>query len=256
MAYNLDMSRKIKPKGRKLKNMSDPSLAHSHKKGAKVYFALTAVDPRWGRYLYYNYRRYGLILSRSLRYYKRTIDLLNQCRQIEVEEKTGFRKIPDSLKKKLEINSMQFLILMKLGLEYLVMEYQTAIKQIKEHRREVYKPPLDTNDLGEKLRILKDVIGIKNSVPTEIYTILGRRDIVEHPTTERLWEGSDTGWKTVSLSWVLSGEIEGITDPIISFVNEFVKTVETYIKENPIPGKLNISHRGLKAGEQYKKPTS
>lgn len=242
--------------GRKLKNISDPTLAHSHKKGTKVYFALTAVDPKWGRYLYLNYKRYYLILRQSLKFYKKTIDLLNQCRQLAVEKKTGFRKVPDGLKEKLEINSMQFLILMKLGLEYMVIEYQTAIKQIKEHKGETYKPPVDTDDLGERLKALKEILSIQTPIPNEIYTILGRRDIVEHPTLTRLWEGSDTGWKTVSLSWVLSGEIEGITEPIISFVNEFIKTAEAYIKTNPVPGKLNISHRGLKAGEQYKKPIS
>lgn len=250
------MSKRIKPRGKKLKNLSDPTLAHSHKQGATVHFMLTAVDPKWGRYLYCQYRRYGLILSESIKYYRKTIKLLNQCRQLKVEEKTGFRDIPDDLRDKLEISSMQFLILTKLGLEYLVAEYQLGIKQIKDHRKESYTPPLDTDDLGSKLGILKDAIGIKSEIPTQIHTILDRRDIVEHPTTDRLWEGSETGWKTVNLSWVLCGEIEGIIDPIITFVNEFVEKVEAYIKDNPIPGNLTGLTRGLKAGEQYKKPTS
>jgi len=250
------MSKRIKPRGRKLKNLSDPALAHSHKQGATVHFTLTAVDPKWGRYLYCLYRRYGLILNQSLKHYKKTIKLLNECRQLKVEEKSGFRNIPDDLRDKLEISSMQFLVLTKLGLEYLVAEYQLAIKQIKEHRGESYTPPLDTDDLGGRLKILKDAIGVKSEIPPQIYTVLGRRDILEHPTTDRLWEGSETGWKTVSLSWVLCGEIEGIIDPVIIFVNEFVERVEAYIKDNPILGTLTGLTRGLKAGEQYKKPTS
>lgn len=250
------MSKKIKTRGRKLKNLSDPTLAHSHKQGATVHFMLTAVDPKWGRYLYCQYRRYGLILNQSLKCYKRTIELLNQCRQLKVKEKTNFRDIPDDLRDKLEISSMQFLVLTKLGLEYLVVEYQLAIKQIKEHRGESYTAPLDTDDLRDRLKILKEAIGIKSEIPPQIYTILDRRDIVEHPTTDRLWEDSETGWKTVSLSWVLCGEVEGIIDPVIAFVNEFVGKVEAYIKDNPIPGNLTGLTRGLKAGEQYKKPTS
>lgn len=250
------MSKRIKPRGRKLKNLSDPALAHSHKQGATVHFMLTAVDPKWGRYLYCQYRRYGLILNQSLKYYKKTIKLLNECRQLKVEEKSGFRDISDDLRDKLEINSIQFFVLTKLGLEYLVAEYQLAIKQIKEHRGENYAFPLDTDDLGDRLKILKDAIGVKSEIPPQIYTILDRRDIVEHPTTDRLWEGSETGWKTVNLSWVLCGEIEGIIDPLVSFVNEFVEKVEAYIKDNPIPGNLTGLTRGFKSGEQYKKPTS
>ena len=125
------MSRKIKPRGRKLKNLSDTNLARPHKKGTKVYFMSTSVDPKWGRYLYHLYQRHSLILKQSLKYYKRTIELLNQCRQLEVNKKTGFRMIPDNLKNKLEINSMKFLILLKLGLEYLVTEYQPLIREIK-----------------------------------------------------------------------------------------------------------------------------
>jgi hypothetical protein len=248
------MSKRMKSIGRKLKNLSDPSLAHSHKEGANVLFMLTSVDPKWGRYLYCQYRRYGLILNQSLKYYKKSIKLLNECRQLKVQEKTGFRNIPDNLRDNLEINTMQFLILTKLGLEYLFTEYESAIKQIKKHRKENYDPPLDTEDLGSRLKKIKDAIEVKSEIPRQVYTILDRRDIVEHPTTQRLWEGSETGWKTVNLSWVLCGEIDGIISPIVIFVNEFVKKVEAYIKDNPIPGTLNGLTRGLKAGEQFKKP--
>ena len=248
------MSKKIKSRGRKLKNLSDPNLAQSHKKGSTVQFLLTSVDPKWGRYSYHLYQRYGLILNQSLKYYKKTIMLLNQCRQLNVEEKSNFRIVPDHLRNKLEISSMTFLLLLKLGLEYLVAEYQLIIRDIKKYRGESYSDPLDKEDLGNRLKTLKDSIGIKSEIPIQIYTILDRRDIVEHPTTERLQEGSETGWKTVNLSWVLCGEIEEIINPIFYFVKEFIEKVEAYKKDNPIPGTLNVSIRGLQAGEQYKKP--
>lgn len=247
------MSKKIKPTGKKLKNLSDSNLAQSHKKTTKLEFLLTSVDPRWGRYLYHLYNRHGLILKQSLQYYKKTINLLNQCRKLNADEKTGFRIIPDKLRDKLEINSVQFLILLKLGLEYLVAEYQPVIKQIKKYRGENYTDLLDTSDLADRFRNLKNAIGINSVIPTQFYTILNRRDIIEHPTTDRLQDCSETGWKSVSLSWILSGEIEGIIDPIVYFINDFIKKVEVYRKDNPIPGKLTGLIRGVKAGEQYKK---
>ena len=250
------MSKKIKPRGKKLKNMSDPTLARPHKQGETVYFTLSSVDPKWGRYLYYQHYRYGLIFSQALEYYKETIRLLDQCRQLKVDEKTDFRRIPDNLRDKLEINSIQFLILINLGLEYLGAEYKLAIKQIKDHRGESYTHPLDTDKLGDKLKALKNAIELESEIPIQIYTIIERRGIVEHPTTDRLWGDIDTGWKSVNLSWVLCGEIEGIIEPVVLFVKEFVKKAEVYIKNNPIPGALTGVKRGLKAGEQYKKPTS
>lgn len=247
------MSKKIAIKGRKLKNVSDPTLAHSHPQGAKVNFALTSVDPKWGRYLYLQYRRNGFILREGARYYKLALKSLNKCRELPVEEKSGFRKVPDKLKRKLEIQVIQFLVLTKLGLEYLITEYELSIKQIKAKRNEDFLMPVNEEELAKRLETLAKAVGVIAKFPTEIHTIVNRRHIVEHPTTDRLWNGTDTGWKTVNLSWALSGELEGILDPLITYVNEFVEKVEKYIADNPIPGELKISHRGLKAGEQYKK---
>ncbi len=249
------MSRKIIISGKKLKNLSDPSLAHSHEKGAVVEFALTAVDPKWGRYLYLQYRRYGHILREGARYHKVALKSLQKCRKLPVNDKSGFRNVPDELKVKFEIQMIQFLTLTKLGLEYLVTEYELGVKQIKTKRKEEFSMPENSQELAERLRSLANAIGVTMTLPQEIHTVVDRRHIVEHPTIDRLWNGTDTGWKVVNLSWALSGEFEGMLDPIVTYVNELVEKVEKYIADNPIPGELKISHRGLKAGEQYKKPT-
>jgi len=249
------MSKKLTIKGRKLKNLSDPTLAHSHPQGATVNFALTSVDPKWGRYLYLQYRRNGHILRAGARYYNNALKSLEKCRKLPVEDKTGFRKVPDKLKIQFEIQTIQFLTLTKLGLEYLVTEYELAVKQIKAKRNEDFSMPANVEELAKRLETLANAVGVTCKFPQEIHTIIDRRHIVEHPTTDRLWNGTDTGWKVVNLSWALSGELEGLLDPIVAYVNEFVEKVEKYIADNPIPGELKISHRGLKAGEQYKKPT-
>ena len=115
---------------------------------------LQSVDPKWGRYMYYQYHRYGLFFNKALKYFEKTIKLLNQCRQLSIDEKRNLRIVPDDLRNKLEINSAQFLIFTKLGLEYLIAEYQLAIIQIKDHRGESYTPPLDTDNLQDKLKNL------------------------------------------------------------------------------------------------------
>lgn len=248
------MSKKLAIKGRKLKNLSDPTLAHSHQQGAVVNFALTAVDPKWGRYLYLQYRRNGHILRAGARYYKLALKSLEKCRKLPVKDKSGFRNLPDNLKIQFELQTIQFLTLTKLGLEYLVTEYELGVTQIKAKRKETFSMPSNEEDLAKRLETLAKAVGVTSKFPQEIHTIVDRRHIVEHPTTDRLWNGTETGWKVVNLSWALSGEIEGILDPIVDYVNEFLKRAEKYIADNPIPGELKISHRGLKAGEQFKKP--
>ena len=51
----------------------------------------------------------------------------------------------------------------------------------------------------------------------------------------------DFGWKTVNLSWALSGTIEELINPIVDNLNGFVLQVEKYIADNPIPGELKYS---------------
>jgi len=248
------MSKKLSIIGRKLKNLSDPSLAHSHPEGATVNFALTAVDPKWGRYMYLHYPRNGHILKAGARYYNLALKSLEKCRKLPVEEKLGFRMLPDTLKIKFEIQTIQFLTLTKLGLEYLVTEYELGVTQIKAKRKETFSMPTNEEELAKRLETLAKAVGVTSEFPQEIHTIVDRRHIVEHPTIDRLANGTDTGWKTVNLSWALSGEIEGVLDPIVAYVNEFVRKVVKYIADNPIPGELKNVHRGLKAGEGYKKP--
>lgn len=247
------MTKSVYPKGRKLKNVSDPKQAHAHKAGTKIYFMQTAVDNRWGRYLFNQYYRYPLIFKKGLLHYKYALKALKKCRKLPID-KGNFRTLPLNLRDQLEINTMLFLMLTKLGFQYLVTEYEAPLKQIKKYRKEVFEIPPDTDDLTNRLRALAKGVGVTRGIPSKLHIICDRRDIVEHPTVDRLRNGTDIGWKTVNLSWSLSGEIENIMNEVINYVNEFVKKAEEYIKNNPVPGELKVSHRGLVAGEPYKKP--
>jgi hypothetical protein len=90
-------------------------------------------------------------------------------------------------------------------------------------------------------------------VPTSLFDLFTRRDIVEHPTSERLYNATENGWKNNHLAWVLSGEIEGKNDEIVEFVNRITETFDQYLKDNPIPGKLEGVQRGVKSVDPFKK---
>lgn len=247
------MSKRIKISARKLKNISDSSLAHSHKAGAIVEIVQPAVDKKWGRY-YFNYGQYRnyLMFSIALTNYKKSINLLNRCRKILVD-KTGVRHIDIELRDKLEKSSSQFVVFTKLGFEYLVAEYIPTVKQIKDYYNEHFELPHEDIDLLEKINILINGLGISNIIPSSVELLLNRRDIFEHPTPDRLYNCNDSGWKNNHLAWVLSGEFVGCMKEIEKFVNNISKTMEKYKKENPVPGELKLGIRGLRAGESFKK---
>ncbi len=247
-------SKRLHTTGRKLKNISDPKLAHSHAAGAKVYFAQPAIDKKWGRFYFYHYPRNYHLFVAGQKAYKRTFKLLEECRKLPVNPKTNDRTVPEKLRDLLEIASMSYFVLTKMGFEYLTAEYLLAVKQNKDHKHEPFTMPSDDDDLLEKVKSLVSGLGITQPIPQAVMTVLERRDIVEHPTQSRLYNCTETGWKNNHLAWVLSGEIEGLPDQIIPFVNTVVKAAEKYKEDNPVPGTLTGLTRGLKSGEPFKKP--
>jgi hypothetical protein len=238
---------------KKLKNIGDPSLVHSHKAGAIVELVQPAVDKKWGRY-YFNHGRYRnyLMFSIAQYNYKKSISLLNKCREIPVDN-AGSRHVDIDLRDRLEKSSSQFVVFVKLGFEYLVAECLPTIKQIKDHRNEQFNAPGNESDLLAKINILTKNLGILDKTPGSVDLILRRRDIVEHPTPDRLYNCIDSEWKNNHLAWILSGEFEGCMDEIVNFVNKISMSMEKYINENPIPGELKLGIRGLKAGEPFNK---
>lgn len=246
-------SKKFSPKSKPLKNLSDPELAHSHPAGTTVHVAQPSVDKKWGRYHYYFYKRNGHLFDMGNKYYKKSLSLLNKCRKISINTNTNIRTLPDNLRNKLEINSISFLVFTKMGFEYLAAEYIPSIKQIKDFKGEEFSLPAENENLIDKIRFLINALDIKLSIPQSLITVLSRRDVVEHPTPQRLYNGSDTEWKNNHLAWVLSGEIEGLMDEIIPYINIIIETAERYIKDNPVPGTVTALLRGMKAGESFKK---
>jgi hypothetical protein len=129
------MSKKQNIRAQKMKNASDPALARSHKEGAVVELVQPANDKKWGRYFFNHYRRYILLLTKSLEEYEETIKLLEECRKIKVDEVRGTRHIETDLRDKLELHSMQFLILLKLGFEYMTLEMLPAVNQVQTAKK-------------------------------------------------------------------------------------------------------------------------
>jgi hypothetical protein len=243
---------KHKVVGQKLRDESDPSLARVHKEGAVVQKVQPAKDNRWGRYYFNHYQRYYLILNEARKHYNRTIYYLKQCRKVKVDEVRGTRHVEDSLRDKLEIHSMQFLILTKLGYEYMTHEMLPSVDYIQYKIQGILREDWDKVELLDRLKALVTRLNIKTKIPPKLFELFDRRDIVEHPLSYRLYNSTENGWKNNHLAWILSGEVDGVWTEIINFTNEIIETFANYVKNNPIPGTLGIK-RGLKSIDPYKK---
>lgn len=244
---------KYKFVGSKLKNASDLSLAKSHKEGAVVELVQPAKDNRWGRYYFIHYKRYYLLLNESRKHYNRALLYLKKCRQVPVNEKTRTRHISDDIRDKLEVHSMQYLMLLKTGYEYMTLEMLPSIDHIQQAKQGIPKTEWDKVELLDRIKELKSKLPISRDIPESLFPLFDRRDIVEHPTSERLYNCSENGWKNNHLAWVLSGDMEGTMEKIVHFTNEVIEVFEKYVKDNPIPGTLEGVVRGLKSTDSYKK---
>lgn len=250
------MDRKLTIRGNKLKNESDPSLAHSHKAGAIVSFVQPAKDNIWGRYHFVHYMRHYWILSEARLRYRKSIRLLNKCRNLEINPKTFIRHVPDDLKEKLDIASMEYVILIKLGFEYLTAEMMHRINNVRKIKFGLPKIPWEDTGIVDRLKIILTNLELSFEIPTALIDLLIRRDIIEHPTQDRLYNCKENEWKNVHLSWVLSGELEGSLETIVNFTNPLMEKFEEYAEANKTPGTLTGVQRGLKSSDPYKKPTN
>lgn len=250
------MGRKLAIRGNKLRNESDSTLAHSHQAGAIVSFVQPARDNVWGRYYFVHYMRHYWILSEARLSYRKSLRLLKRCRDLEVNPKTLVRHIPDDLKERLDVASMEYVILIKLGFEYLTAEMMQRINNVRKMKFGLIEIPWEDTQVINRLRTILTNLGSSANIPTTLISLITRRDIVEHPTQERLYNCKENEWKNVHLSWVLSGELEGSLKEIVNFVNPLMKQFEEYAEANKVPGTLTGVKRGIKSTDPYKKPVN
>lgn len=245
------MSRRYKVSGTPLKSTSDSSLAKPHKEGAIVEYVQPAKDNKWGRYYYQQYHRYHVYFVNLESYYKNTFELLSLCRKEKLHNDNA-RHINSSLRDKLEFNSALYVVTINLAFEYMTIEMLYFLNNILNIKGSDLKVPWENIDLKERIKVLCKNLKLNDKLPEFLTELLNRRDIVEHPSNNRLYNVDQNEWENVHLSWVLSGKIEGSYNKIIDFVNPIIKAFDEYTESNKKPGILKGVVRGLKSLDPYK----
>ncbi len=234
---------------KKLKNSSDPKLAKTHEQGAIIELSQPSLDKVWGRYYFSHYRRSFIYLNQSISDYEKTMELLKEARKTEVDKATGVRYIDNELRDRLELTSADFLIHAKLGLEYLCLELVPTIERIEKYFG-LNQTEINCDTILNMLQGIIKALGLTVEIPQAVCDILVRRDVVEHPNKDRLYD--IISWKNVHLAWVLSGEIEATQDELVNLVNEINQSFDKYVSEHEISGALQGVKRGLKVDEPFK----
>lgn len=240
--------------GKRMKNDYDPKLAKPQSKGSSVSLVQSAIDNVWGRYYFPHYFRCGILFEEVETNYKDTMDLLNKCRQLEVRDDNS-RLLPEELRNQLEIASTKFTVLLKIAFEYLTIELLGSINNIvSNENKNPITVPWQNLSLEDRIHSLKRALGYNAALPSVLNTLFQRRDIIEHPSSQRIYNNGPHTWKTVHLSWVLSGEIEGMWSDINSFVEGIGKNYEHFTESHKGKGniKLNVK-RGLKSNDPFKR---
>lgn len=245
------MSKKYLEKGTPLRNISDPQIAKPHKKGDVFSLCQFAKDNIWGQYAFCYFPKFPLYFEQVKYYYNETIKVLEECRKVEVHPENKQRFLSYELVSSLENFSSYFLIFNKLAFEYLCEEFLFIINNVEmNHKRE--KLEMGELETFEKLKKIKKFLKSRKSPPPILLTLFKRRDIIVHPTRERLYNSDKNEWSNINTCWVLSGKIEINFLEIEKFIEELYNAFERYQKENAKPGKLNVE-RGIKSLDQYKK---
>ena len=117
---------------RKLKNVSDSSLAHKHEKGAIVELVQPALDSKWGRFYFLQYRRSMVFFESAESDYLKLMGLLESCRELQADS-SGVRLVSMKLRDGLERASADYLMHVKLGFEYLCEEILPIMNRIFSH---------------------------------------------------------------------------------------------------------------------------
>lgn len=133
-----------------------------------------------GRFHFTHYSRAYALLDIAGEHYARSIIYFQECRKVPFDGKLGLRQIPDKLRDKLDLHSMQYLMLLKTGLEYLTHEMLPTIDNIQEIIHGTPKTNWDVVDLNLRIRALVNKLGITDPIPSSLFLLFDRRDIVEH----------------------------------------------------------------------------
>lgn len=240
--------------GKVIKDISDPDLARSHKKGAKVAWMQPCLHEQFGKIMYmwphfwvYNFRAAERAYNR-LRVYEK--EILNT----EISNSNDRHIYDSKLIEKMYNSGFDLVANTYLSFEHLTLEIVRGIYRNDEETR----LSLQNKELKEKVNhILKKIFLSPELIKHEGHTRLFsefevKRHAYNHPLETNVYNVSQD-WDMVPLAWIMAHKYHKGFKSISDFLKIVAEKWEKYQKVNDKPTTINII-RGIKSGHQFKKP--
>lgn len=241
--------------GRIISDLSDPNLARSHKKGAKVAWMQPCLHDQYGKIMYMWPNFWVLNFRIAERAYKRLTSYEKEILNIEISRSNDRHIYDVKLIDKIYRAGFELVANTYICFEHLTLVIIRGVyRDDEKHRLELQK-----KELKDKLKhILKEILSspdlIKHRGFAKLFSEFEvKRHAFNHPLESNVYNVSKD-WDTVPLAWIMAGKYHDGFKAITDFLGELSKMWDKYQKDHDHHTKINIITRGLKSGHQFKRP--
>lgn len=240
--------------GRKIRDISDPKLAKSHKKGAKVAWMQPCLHDQFGKIMYQWPNFWVLNFREAQRAYKRLRLYESEVLNIEISRSDDRHIYDIKLIEKMYKSGFDLVANTYICFEHLTL---VIIRGVYRDNVKIRSELLD-KELKDKLaHILKNVFLKPELMKHEGYIKLFsefevKRHAFNHPIELNVYNSTQE-WDNVPLAWIMAGKYHKGFLSIKRLLFEISKLWDKYQKDNAKPTTLNIV-RGIKSAHQFKKP--
>lgn len=242
--------------GRAIVDVSDPNLAGSHKKGAKVMWVQPCLNDQFGKIMYtwpnfwvLDFRIAERASRRLEKYERRLLDIeisnsndrhVNDIKLIEDFYRSGFELVVHT---------------------YLSFEHLTLaiIRGVYRNDFDI-RNNLQDKELKDKLNhVLKKIFKSPELINSDGYVRLFsefeiKRHTFNHPLEDNVYNADQNNWNNVPLAWIFAGKYKRGFNEISKLFVEISKKWDKYQKDNDKPTKVHLIKGGIRSTHPVKKP--
>lgn len=231
---------------RKSRLSSDSSLARSHDDGAKVAVVQIAEHDILGTIAYRRPRHWVFHQKAAL---EACSDLRRLHGQVEL--------LPLGENNMRSVDDMEFIEEMYDATTRMIVSSVLTVQHFCEEVEHIAKVPRSDSTIQNRLKIALAGASIPRDVESAGYSALGeileRRDALEHPRAETVYDGHDDLWHRVPLAWGFSDRSVKAFDAFDAWFDGVARAWEERRAELERPGMLEVT-RGIRSDRPSKKP--
>ena len=227
---------------------SDDELAHAHDSGASVTLMQMVEHRRLGTVLY--------AWPKHWAYHVEAAEAAFESLERLHEELAAMPVGPDAMR---SIDDIEFIGRVYKAGSTLVSEVVRTLQHLCEEIERWTGTPMGGSTIETRFAGASAAAGLENARSEAGYSafqeIHAKRDAIEHPKPENIYNDGDTTWDEVPLAWFMS---DRVIEAYRTYVDWFVKIADRWeATKAAMPGRpatFEVEMRGLRSDHQFKKP--